>query len=233
MTPTLPPPFQSAFNVKYPLCYRNNIPVRWNAFTLLELLAAIAILATLAGILFPVFARSREAGRATSCLAHERQIGIAVLGYTQDWDGMFPQLHPMPSSGPVLTGSPPEASLELLGSWRIMLASYVRSQELFECPSDIGFGQSHPSSYAPNGYLGYGASLTDVSASADTILLVELAGGSLSEDISPWLGEKTLRGDIAGTRHNATANYVFVDGHIRGLPFDRTWFPVNHYLLSP
>src|SRR5690349_5330135 len=61
-----------------------------SGFTLIELLVVIAIIAILAAILFPVFAQAREAARASSCLSNNRQIGISVRMYSQDYDEKFP-----------------------------------------------------------------------------------------------------------------------------------------------
>jgi prepilin-type N-terminal cleavage/methylation domain-containing protein/prepilin-type processing-associated H-X9-DG protein len=59
------------------------------AFTLIELLVVIAIIATLAAILFPVFAQARATARKTVCMSNFKQIGLAMLMYASDWDEKF------------------------------------------------------------------------------------------------------------------------------------------------
>jgi prepilin-type N-terminal cleavage/methylation domain-containing protein/prepilin-type processing-associated H-X9-DG protein len=54
-------------------------------FTLIELLVVIAVIAILAAILFPVFARAREQARKITCLSNLRQIALAHRLYTQDY----------------------------------------------------------------------------------------------------------------------------------------------------
>ena len=88
-------------------------------FTLIELLVVIAIIAILAAILFPVFAQAREKARQTSCLSNEKQLGLGVLQYVQDYDEMFPP-----------------ASNVWVDSWSITTQPYVKSYAVFRCPSD-------------------------------------------------------------------------------------------------
>src|SRR3990172_12734890 len=63
---------------------------RRQGFTLIELLVVIAIIAILAAILFPVFARARENARKSSCQSNHKQIGVAVMMYSQDYDETMP-----------------------------------------------------------------------------------------------------------------------------------------------
>lgn len=60
-------------------------------FTIMELLTVIALIATLAAILFPVFARARESARRAKCAANLHQIGLGLSLYARDNSGQFPR----------------------------------------------------------------------------------------------------------------------------------------------
>jgi prepilin-type N-terminal cleavage/methylation domain-containing protein len=66
---------------------------RQSGFTLVELVAVIAIITVLAAILFPVFTQAREKARQSSCQANLYQIGLALQCYARDHDGFLPRAH--------------------------------------------------------------------------------------------------------------------------------------------
>ena len=96
------------------------------------------IIAILAAILFPVFARAREKARQSSCQSNEKQIALSVLMYVQDYDEHFPRsfmvncrTHPAP------------------GDWREVCAPYIKNLQVWACPStNYGPNACRPS---PNG----------------------------------------------------------------------------------
>jgi prepilin-type N-terminal cleavage/methylation domain-containing protein/prepilin-type processing-associated H-X9-DG protein len=59
-------------------------------FTLTELLMVVAVVATVVGILFPVFAQARESSRRTVCLSNLRQLALAHQMYVHDYDEILP-----------------------------------------------------------------------------------------------------------------------------------------------
>ncbi len=60
------------------------------AFTLVELLVVMAVIALLVGLLLPALGASREAGRSAACLSNLRQCGIALAAYAADEAGRLP-----------------------------------------------------------------------------------------------------------------------------------------------
>jgi prepilin-type N-terminal cleavage/methylation domain-containing protein len=61
------------------------------AFTLIELLVVIAIIAILAAILFPVFAQAKLAAKKAVSISNQKQVGLAIIMYTNDYDDLYPR----------------------------------------------------------------------------------------------------------------------------------------------
>ncbi len=59
-------------------------------FTIIELVGVITVIAVLAAILFPVFARARETARRQGCLSNLFNMGMALGMYAVDNDGYYP-----------------------------------------------------------------------------------------------------------------------------------------------
>ena len=94
-------------------------------FTLIELLVVIAIIAILAAILFPVFQKVRENARKTVCLSNEKQLGLAVMQYVQDYDETYPlmQRDAAPSEIASVTGA---TALDPI-TWQWEINPYVKN----------------------------------------------------------------------------------------------------------
>ena len=60
------------------------------AFTLVELLVVIGIIAVLIGILMPALSRANRQAKMTNCLSNQKQLIMALLMYCQENKGYFP-----------------------------------------------------------------------------------------------------------------------------------------------
>jgi len=63
---------------------------RRHAFTLVELLVVIGIIAILVGLLLPTLRRARQAAEGAACLSNLRQLSMAIVGFTNDHKGRMP-----------------------------------------------------------------------------------------------------------------------------------------------
>jgi prepilin-type N-terminal cleavage/methylation domain-containing protein len=82
-----------------------------SAFTLMELLTVVGIIAVLASLVAVVLARVRESGRQSVCLKNLTTISAAIHLYAAEHDGRFP----------------------IFKDFDVPLAPYVREPRIFEC----------------------------------------------------------------------------------------------------
>ncbi len=118
---------------------------RVSGFTLIELLVVVAIISVLAAILFPVFAQAREKARAIVCISNQKQIGLALMQYVQDYDETYPEEHPH-TNNPAVADNDGQLEGTDYGSPFMKIMPYVArdnpndtgslQQQVFVCPDD-------------------------------------------------------------------------------------------------
>ena len=134
-------------------------------FTLIELLVVISIISILAAILFPVFARARENARRTSCMSNVKQMALAFMQYTQDYDERLPtyqrcatQQAPGGIRGWNNSVACPGTN-QAAHPWNNQIQPYITSTQIFNCPSSSfgsGDGESQEYTGTASEYLSYG-----------------------------------------------------------------------------
>jgi prepilin-type N-terminal cleavage/methylation domain-containing protein/prepilin-type processing-associated H-X9-DG protein len=123
---------------------KNNDAHTSHGFTLIELLVVISIIAIIAAILFPVFARARESARRASCQSNLKQIGLAAMQYSQDYDESYvPWCTYSNGPGPLSNG---QAYADAL-VWPNLIYPYIKNTQIFMCPSDAKDKMNFPGRY--------------------------------------------------------------------------------------
>ncbi|MBI2844445.1 MAG: prepilin-type N-terminal cleavage/methylation domain-containing protein [Armatimonadetes bacterium] len=102
-----------------------------DGFTLIELLVVIAIIAILAAILFPVFTVAKETAKISKCSSNLKQIQQAHLGYIDDNNGRFMYV----ISHNRIYGLVYQNGVTAGPYMQDVLASYVKSRAIWQCPS--------------------------------------------------------------------------------------------------
>ena len=203
-------------------------------FTLIELLIVIAIIAILAAILFPVFARARENARRASCQSNVKQIALGLRQYTQDYDERFPGWYTDRNGSGGYTSSDPIGPTSDQG-WTEIINPYVKSRQILQCPSE----PTPPCPETSNGY-GYsdyflnanvggrrvgianeqptagGISEAQLGSSSLTILCGDGGAYASENQMSNFNGATSDASDPGlYRRHLGGNNFAFCDGHVK------------------
>lgn len=207
------------------------------AFTLMELLICVSLIALLMGLLSPVLKNARDAAKKAACTNNLRNIGHAAIMYANENGGWLP--HSGNADMPVITPNQ---------TWKWLIAPYLgisspSKQQLennvFRCPA-----QKNPTcgtvARGDNGfYGGYGwnflylgwrdavtsgtkpwINLSQVGNPAQTIMAGDTsdyqANGAYPARVF-YLYDSDASGELSlsqSYRHNGGGNYLWVDGHV-------------------
>jgi prepilin-type processing-associated H-X9-DG protein len=109
------------------------------AYTRIEILVVIAIISTLAAILFPVFARVKGKAREAVCLSNLKQLGSGVFMYCQDYDDHFPWgVDAIDKYTESWSGSTFKKDIKSMDFLSVVLKPYMNSRDIWLCPSSNG-----------------------------------------------------------------------------------------------
>jgi len=150
----------------------------------------LIIIPILAAILFPVFGSARGAARQVSCLSNMKQLALASLMYTQDYDERMPMVQ----------------------NWQEGMVPYIRREDVFHCPEVSPAGDIaglNSTAYAYNSALDQ-VRLAQVPEPKNTVLHFETTNFSRNaSDALTSLPHPARHRKSSGAGNNVS----FVDGH--------------------
>jgi prepilin-type N-terminal cleavage/methylation domain-containing protein/prepilin-type processing-associated H-X9-DG protein len=184
--------------------------VRSKAFTLIEILIVLAVLAVLAGLMFPVLGHVRQRSQQATCQSNMRQLALAIQQYVKDNDSRYPSWR----------------------QWRVAALQYGASQQIFQCPTPranpdypdynlggiytnynynrrLDAGYPEPASLSTQG----GLNESVVTKPSQDLLLKDLdVDGPVVE------GHTDCGTFRIPSLHFGSMNFAFCDGHVKWMP---------------
>jgi prepilin-type N-terminal cleavage/methylation domain-containing protein/prepilin-type processing-associated H-X9-DG protein len=168
------------------------------AFTLVELLVVISIIALLAGLILSALSSAKASGRSAACISNLHQIGIALQIYVDANNNRLPTMRDASTD----TNTPQTNPLPTVN---MVLPTELGNTNVLRCPSDQqGIFETTGSSYSWNSLLN--------GQKADSLTAM---GMNFNPHAIPVFYDK--EGFHAAVGSSNGVNYLYADGHIKNL----------------
>jgi prepilin-type N-terminal cleavage/methylation domain-containing protein/prepilin-type processing-associated H-X9-DG protein len=203
--------------------------IRRHSFTLIEMLAVIAILAILASLLLPGAARVKVRAQTIRCMGQLRQLGLAMALYCDDHQGLLPAAH---AEVPWENRAPPP--------WTWPLLPYYGTTNQLSCPAYSRFHHRSPFNY----FMGARAAFIEAGGQPASVFLPRIAlptqyilSGDCNYPFSPSDADPdnyTVDTLFATNppAHGRRVNVLFADKHVSTAPrFDAA--TMTHSFTTP
>lgn len=196
-------------------------------FTLIELMASIAIAAIILALFAPAIQKARSSARRAQCANNLRQIGLAFSLYVDEHGETFPPSMPSPGAE----------------YWLDAINKYIDDVNVWSCPEQKGVGFKYDpinGAFYVSSPFAYNANIGDTHATNPDPSVYEPANLEhirrksetvLASDSTFVRGiPRSKYYHLSGTfifepakRHSGGDNYFFVDGHMKWMLFDEIW----------
>lgn len=212
----------------------NSIIIKY--FTIIELLVVIGIISILASMLLPALKKARETSKAVLCGSNLKNLGLFMSMYVDSFNGISVGSYDNLVGG---SGTP----------WgdQLSAAGYLSNMDIALCPSQspfkyvsggryLTYGMTVPKSWPTTdayhvdwgGYLYAGFNFrkirnpTITPLFCDTIYIKDGNVNNLKQCYSTYKRVGSYTSNCVHFRHSHQANFLFVDGHVKGKNVDNS-----------
>lgn len=194
---------------------------------------AVMMLFMLPAILFPVFARAREAARKATCMNNMKQMAQALKMYSDDYDGTLPSSVLNKTTGDFVgygtklcvNGQwPPRGGKD---TWPQILYDNMRNKDIMWCPSDK---TDHDPASNPEVSYWYKYALDRAWRDLDKRKIADL--GYESDQLVFFEHKGWHFGDETGLKQGLTINASYADTHVETITLPSQAPPESSPIVS-